>query len=125
MATATTAFFDALASRGHDPILGSAKGTIRIDLAEGSAIDSWWVAIDDGDIRVSRDEGPADCIVRTTPEAFEELAMGHTGALAATLRGLLEIEGEPRLLVRFQRLFPPPTGMPKAAGARSTGKRRG
>src|SRR5690349_4587930 len=125
MASATSAFFADLATRGHDPVLGHGRGTVRIDLAEGAAIDSWWVALDDGSIRVSRDEGPSDCIVRTTPEAFEELAAGRTGALAATLRGRLEIEGDPRLLVRFQRLFPPPTGMPKAAGARTAGKRRG
>src|SRR5690242_3550612 len=125
MASATSAFFADLAARGRDPILGSTRGTIRIDLAGGSAIDSWWVAIDRGAIRVSQDEGDSDCIVRTTPEAFEELASGRTGALAATLRGLLEIEGDPRILVRFQRLFPAPTGMPAASGARTAGKRRG
>ena len=125
MTSATSAFFANLAARGSDPVLGSAKGTVRIDLAERSSIDSWWVAIDDGAIRVSRDEAPAQCVVRTTPEAFEELAAGHTGAFAAALRGELEIEGDPRLLVRFQRLFPAPTGMPRTAGARGTGKRRG
>ena len=125
MTTATAAFFASLAARGHDPVLGATKGTVRIDLAKGSSIDSWWVGIDDGAIRVSQAEGDADCIVRTTPEAFEALAAGRTGALAATLRGELEIEGDPRLLVRFQRLFPAPTGMPKSAGARGTGKRRG
>jgi putative sterol carrier protein len=125
MTTATSTFFANLAARGHDPVLGSAKGTVRIDLAQGSSIDSWWVRIDDGSIEVSQDEGGADCIVRTTPEAFDQLASGHTGALAATLRGELEIEGDPRLLVRFQRLFPAPTGMPKASGARTAGKRRG
>ena|SRR5689334_22682538 len=125
MANATSAFFANLAERGHDPVLGSTRGTVRIDLAQASSIDSWWVAIDRGDIRVSRDEAAADCIVRTTPASFEALASGHTGALAATLRGELEIEGDPRLLVRFQRLFPPPTSMPKASGARTAGKRRG
>lgn len=125
MATATSAFFADLAARGHDAVLGSAKGTVRIDLAQDASIESWWVAIDNGAIRVSRDEGDADCIVRATPAAFEELASGDTGALAATLRGALEIEGDPRLLVRFQRLFPAPTHMPAGAGARSTGKRRG
>lgn len=125
MTTAASAFFANLAARGHDPVLGSTKGTVRIDLAEGSSIDSWWVGIDDGSIRVSRDEGDADCTVRTTPATFDALASGHTGALAATLRGELEIEGDPRLLVRFQRLFPAPTGMPRSAGARGTGKRRG
>ena len=125
MASATAAFFARLAERGHDPVLGSTKGTVRIDLVEGSSIDSWWVALDDGDVRVRKDETDADCIVRTTPKSFEELAAGHTGALAATLRGELEIEGDPRLLVRFQRLFPAPTSMPKASGARTAGKRRG
>jgi putative sterol carrier protein len=125
MANAAAAFLASLAERGYDPVLGSTRGTVRIDLADGPSIDSWWIALDGGSIRVSQDETRADCIVRTTPAAFEELATGETGALAAALRGLLEIEGDPRLLVRFQRLFPAPKGMPRAAGARSTGKRRG
>jgi hypothetical protein len=125
MGDATSAFFDRLAARGEDPVLGSGKGTVRIDLVDGSEISSWWVALDDGAIDVSRVEGGSDCIVRTTPESFEKLAAGRTGALAATLRGELEIEGDPRLLVRFQRLFPAPTGMPTASGARTAGKRRG
>jgi hypothetical protein len=125
MTTATSTFFANLAARGHDPVLGSAKGTVRIDLAQGSSIDSWWVRIDDGSIEVSHDEGGADCIVRTTPEAFDQLASGHTGAVAAPHRGGREVAGAPRRLGGIPRRFTAPTGMPKASGARTAGKRRG
>ena len=124
MANATSAFFADLAARGHAPILGGTRGRVRIDLVDGTP-ESWVVGIDDGAITVDQGEGEADCIIRVGHATFEELAAGRTGALAATLRGTVELDGDPRLLVRFQRLFPAPTGMPAAAGARSVGKRRG
>ena len=125
MGTATSAFFADLASRGHDPVLGSIKGTIRVEVVDGRRTDRWHVSFDDGRITVTEDGGDAECVIRTTHAAFDEVVQGHTGALAATLRGALDVEGDPRLLVRFQRLFPAPTRMPSAAGARSAGRRRG
>jgi hypothetical protein len=125
MADATSAFFTDLAARGSDPILGTGRGTVRIDVVDGPRTESWRVALDDAAIAVTEGTGEADCVVRTTADAFTALATGRTNALAAALRGAVQIEGDPRLLVRFQRLFPPPTGMPAAAGARSAGKRRG
>jgi hypothetical protein len=47
---------------------------------------------------------------------------GETNALAAYLRGAVEVEGDPELLLRFQRIFPgPPVRRRKArpAAARS------
>jgi putative sterol carrier protein len=36
------------------------------------------------------------------------MAAGKVNAFAAVLRGAIKIEGDPRLLVLFQRLFPGP-----------------
>jgi putative sterol carrier protein len=124
MGNASSAFFASLAARGQDPVLGSARGTVRVDLLDDGRTRSWLVGMDHGRITVAEGGGDADCVIRTTHEAFDELAEGRTAALAAALRGVLDVEGDPRLLVRFQRLFPAPTGMPPAAGARSAGKRR-
>ena len=57
--------------------------------------------------------------------AFDELTTGRTNAMAAAPPERAGMDGDPRLLVRFQRLFPAPTGMPETAGHRSVGKRRG
>jgi hypothetical protein len=40
---------------------------------------------------------------------FEQIVTGRENATAALLRGLIDVEGNPQLLVLFQRLFP---GMP-------------
>ena len=63
-------------------------------------------------------------MLRAEKAAFDQVAGGTMNAMAATLRGAIELEGDPRLLVRIQRLFPPPIGMPAATGERSVGRRR-
>jgi hypothetical protein len=124
MGDPTAAFFEELAGRGHDPVLGSTRGSVLVEVTDDRRIESWLVRLDGGAIAVAPGGGDADCTIRATRAAFDELAAGRTGALAATLRGALEVHGDPRLLVRFQRLFPAPTGMPAGAGARSVGRRR-
>ena len=41
--------------------------------------------------------------------------------MAAALRGAMVLDGDPRLLIRVQRLFPAPVGMPESTGPRSMG----
>jgi putative sterol carrier protein len=118
MADATALFFDELARRGHEPLLGGAVGTVRFELVTGSDLDAWRVTLEDGDVSVSRDEAGADCVVRADKTLFDGIATGQVNALAALLRGALTFEGDPELLVRLQRIFPPPpAGRVPASGA--------
>ena len=49
---------------------------------------------------------------------MDDLVSGRANAMASTLRDELVLSGDPNVLVRFQRLFPNPTGRRKtAAGA--------
>ena len=95
--------------------------TIRVD-AESDFADLF--EIKDGALDVSRSDGDADCVLRAEKGAFDKVASGRTNAMAAYLRGAVTVDGEPRLLVRLQRLFPPPVGMPEVSGDRAVGKRR-
>ena len=124
MPDATADFFEGLSKRGPEPLLGNTKATVRFDIADGGRIDHWLLGIDDGRLDVSRDAGGADCIISVKKDAFDKVAAGRTNAMASFLRGALEIDGDPRLLVRVQRLFPAPVGMPETSGDRSVGKRR-
>jgi putative sterol carrier protein len=99
-------FFDDLARRGHEPLLGDAVGSVRIELTGGSHADTWLVRLDNGEVTVSRDEVAADCVVRCDREVFDAIAAGEVNAMAALLRGALVFEGDPELLVRLQRVFP-------------------
>lgn len=107
-ADATETFFAELAERGHEPLLEKAKGTFRFELRRGKQTDRWLVTIDKGDVSVSRRNVAADATMRTSRELFDGLASGEVNTMAAALRGAFEFEGDPELLVLFQRLFPGP-----------------
>jgi len=124
MPDATAAFFEDLSNRGAEPLLGKIKATYRFDIADDGRTDHWLVGIDNGSLDVSHSAGDADCIISADKAAFDRVASGSTNAMASFLRGAITVEGDPRLIVRFQRLFPAPTGMPETAGDRSVGKRR-
>jgi putative sterol carrier protein len=99
--------FDALAQREYAPLLEKTVGSARFEIVDGKQIERWHVAIDKGHVRVTRRNARADTIVRGDRKTFERAAAGKLNAMAAVLRGELVLEGDPRLLVRLQRLFPP------------------
>jgi putative sterol carrier protein len=104
-------FFTSLDGRHDEPTLRHLSGTIRFDLERDDAkVDSWLVKLDDGDVAVSRKKAKADCVAIMSSGLFESSIRGEVNAIAAALRGDMEIEGQPALLLAFQRLFPgPPT----------------
>lgn len=122
MADATAEFFDALAERGHEPLLEKTTGTVRFDLKEGKKTYRWLVAVVKGDVTVSRQNLRVDCVVSADKALFDDIASGKTNAMAALLRGAISLEGETQLMVLLQRLFPGPSRSrrrrPSAAPAR-------
>jgi len=108
MTDATADFFEDLGRRGHEPLLEKTTGTFGFELENGSKSDHWLVEVDKGDVAVSHKRGKADCTLRARKRVFDSLARGESNAMAAVLRGTVLVEGDPRLLVRFQRLFPSP-----------------
>lgn len=108
MTDAAAAFFGELERRGHEPLLGNASGTIRFDLGRGGRTSRWHVSVEKGDVAVSRRNARADTVVRMDTSLFDDLTRGRANATAAVLRGEIAVEGDPGLLVSFQRLFPGP-----------------
>jgi putative sterol carrier protein len=108
---ATDDFFGSLGSRGHVELLEKASGSVRVELGSGKGAERWLVTIDKGDVVVSHKAGAVDCTIRSSKALFDRVAGGNANALAAFLRGEIEVEGNWELLVLFQRLFPsPPRG---------------
>jgi hypothetical protein len=103
-------FFVELGSRGYEPLLRNAAGKARFDVVDGRRIERWLVAIDKGDIEVSRRNAAADCVLRVERAAFARVAAGELNLMAAALRAEVAIQGDPKLLVLLQRLFPRPSG---------------
>jgi putative sterol carrier protein len=61
-----------------------------------------------GEVSVSRAKGDADCVITTDRPLFDAIVRGEKNAMAAVLRGEINIEGDPELLVLFQRVFAGP-----------------
>ena len=104
----TERFFVDLAARAHEPLLRKASGSMRFDVVHGRRTRRWLVAVERGDMTVSPGGGDASCVVRCDKAVFDKVASGRLNAVAAVLRGDLQVEGDWRLLVRMQRLFPGP-----------------
>jgi hypothetical protein len=118
--------FERLGSVGHLPVLKQASGTMLLELVGGKRTERWRVTVDKGDVDVSRGNGPTDCVLRADRKLFGGLTTGKVNAFAAVLRGAVTIEGDPRLLVLFQRLLPgpPSTKRPAAKPAENEWRRR-
>jgi putative sterol carrier protein len=110
MTSPSDTFFEALSKRRHEPLLRKGSGTVRITLMDGPNTHRWLIAVDRGDIRVSRDgtDTAADCVLVTTRSFFDDVVMGEANAMAGLLRGQISIAGDPELLNVLERLFPGP-----------------
>jgi putative sterol carrier protein len=110
-------FFRLLPDRGREPLLGKVQGDVRFDLLDGhGGIERWLVAVNRGEITVSKEEGAPHCILRSDRALFERLTRGEENATAAVLRGAVVCLGEVDLLFAIQRLFsgPPNQRQPEA-----------
>jgi putative sterol carrier protein len=123
MGDATTEFFDDLGQHAHRPMLEKVEATMRFDLRDGDRTDRWLVTIDKGDVAVSRRNARADCVLKADKQLFDGIASGEENAMAALLRGAIAVEGDPQLIVLFQRLLPgPPSSRHPGAPAGSAGR---
>jgi predicted lipid carrier protein YhbT len=102
---ASTAFFEGLATRGHEPLLANATGTVRVELTDGTRTERWLVSIDKGAVAVSHRNVRGDCTIRAPKPLFDGVARGEVNAMAAVIRGAVAVEGDWELLGLFQRLF--------------------
>lgn len=119
-------FFAGLADLGHVATWEREFATIRFDIPDADDVDGeleaeagqhhpdrlerWYVTISDGTVSATRQDRPADAVVRVSRPRFEAMVRGELNAQAAFLRGLLTVEGKVAALVLFQRCLPGPAG---------------
>ena len=101
-------FMDDVASRGHEPSLAKATGTVRFEVVDGKKSERWLLTVTRGELAVSRGNARADVTLRAPRALFEQIFRGKANATAAFLRGALQIEGDVQLIVLVQRLLPGP-----------------
>src|SRR5438105_2857557 len=111
MASATAEFFDELASRSYEPLLGTETGTLRWDVTDGDGSEHWYVDVDKGNVSVSRKNAKAGTFLQMSREVSDGIVTGRSNAMAAVIRGVVATDGDLGLAMAFQRLFPgPPKG---------------
>ena len=98
-------YFKRLRRRAPEPLLRNTSGTIRFDLTDGDAAETWHVTINRGAFAVSRKKADADAVVRCERAVFERLASGELNTMAAALRGLVVPEGDLGLVLSMSRIF--------------------
>ena len=108
MTASSVDFFENLSSRGHEPLLERVNFTVRFEITDGGRTEHRLARIDHGDIRVSAESAAADCVVCGDRQVFDAVVSGRMTAMAVVLRGSLDIDGDPELLVLAQRLFSAP-----------------
>jgi putative sterol carrier protein len=123
MTDAASGFFERLRGE-HVALPTRATGVMRVEIADGKRTENWLVAVDKGKVEVSRRKGKADSVLRGDRALFDGMAAGEVNAFAATLRGAVAIEGDPRLLVLFQRLLPGPPARGRRRRARGRSRSR-
>ena len=79
---------------------------MRFDIADGERTEHWFLQIHKGDVDVSHKDSEADCVMIADIDTFDAILTGKMNAMAAVLRGALQIEGKAILLAALQRLFP-------------------
>ena len=124
MTDATDKLFERLGALEDLPVLKRANGTMLFELTGAKRSERWRIIVDKGAIAVARGNGEADCVFRADRKLFARIAAGEVNAFAAVLRGAVTIEGDPRLLVLFQRVLPGPPSRRKARRAAESGRRR-
>ena len=103
MSDTTHAFFERLATRGHESLLHSVSGTIQSDI-EGAG--SWFVVVNNGALTVGRETVEADCVIVCRQEDFERMVVGKQNPTTLFLQGKMKITGNIGLAQMFQRIFP-------------------
>jgi putative sterol carrier protein len=118
MAELDQSLLEALAERSHERPATAFNGVVRFDVDAGERSDSWYLTIVKGVVTVSSTGGEPDCVVTGDVATFDAVLSGKANAMAALLRGALDVQGKVVLLTALQRLFP---GSPGAVGLPAAG----
>ena len=115
-------FFERLSAGGPGTLPPRTNGSLRIDLGSGATTERWFLTVEDGAASVSHRNAKADAVIKTSKDLFEGMVTGRVNAMAGALRGAVSLEGDPTLLVLFQRALPGPPSR-GGVGATMTGRR--
>jgi predicted lipid carrier protein YhbT len=106
MTDRTEEFFGELQREGQLPLMEKVNGTLRVDLVDDKRTAHWFVTMSKGGVSVSRQGRSADCVLKGDKQLLERVLSGDVSGFTAILRGEIEIDGDPELMVLFLRAAP-------------------
>jgi putative sterol carrier protein len=95
-------FFDGLESR-IDPAKTAGMNNSYLFDIDGAG--TWKVDVQDGSVKVTEGEQPADVTITTSEETFEKIVSGEQNATSAYMTGKLKVKGDMGAAMKLQKLF--------------------
>ena len=84
-----------------EPVLRGVHGTYLFDIEK---VGSWFVAVDDGKIRVEETKRDADCTISCNEADFVDIVEGRRQLLTSFMQGRVKIHGDMALAQKFHGL---------------------
>jgi putative sterol carrier protein len=95
-------FFDGLESRIDPSKTAGMNNSYLFDI-DGAG--TWKVDVQDGSVKVTEGEQPADVTITTNEETFEKIVSGEQNATSAYMTGKLKVKGDMGAAMKLQKLF--------------------
>jgi putative sterol carrier protein len=95
-------FFDSLETRVDPAKTAGMNNSYLFDI-DGAG--TWKVDVQDGSVKVTEGEHPADVTITASEETFEKIVSGEQNATSAYMTGKLKVKGDMGAAMKLQKLF--------------------
>jgi putative sterol carrier protein len=95
-------FFDSLEGRIDPSKTAGMNNSYLFDI-DGAGM--WKVDVQDGSVKVTEGEQPADVTITTSEETFDKIVSGEQNATSAYMTGKLKVKGDMGAAMKLQKLF--------------------
>jgi len=85
----------------HEPVLRGVHGTYLFEIDK---VGSWFVAVDDGAIKIEEKNRDADCTISCDEGDFVDIVEGRRNLITAHMQGRVKVRGDMALAQKFHGL---------------------
>lgn len=87
--------------QNYEPILRGVHGTYLFEIEK---VGSWFVAVDDGAIKIEETKRAADCAISCDERDFVDIIEGRRNLLTSVMQGRVRVNGDMALAQKFHGL---------------------